>query len=119
MEPSRDEANSSHWQASESDLARAIRDLGVAARDAADSVTYAVHDAATTLSETVRSAAVGILTALTRQQVANTTVSWSETDARYARSNGGRSPRPISEKTDAEKATLERMRTRKAKDGDQ
>lgn len=101
------------------DVAQAIRDLGAAARDAANSLTYAVHDAAATLNETVRSASVAILAALTKQQAANTNVSWPETDARYARANGGRCPRPVSEKTDAEKATLERMRARKAKDGEQ
>jgi hypothetical protein len=91
----------------------------VVTREAATSLTYAVHDAATHVGETLRSAGAAILAALAMQRAANTSVSWAETDARYARANGGHAPRPVSEKTDAERTNLERMRARRAKDGEQ
>jgi hypothetical protein len=93
-------------------VAEAIRELGGATKGAAHALTYALHDAASTVSESVRSAATSILAVLTSRPP-NGKAEWTETDARYARSKGGRL-RPVSDKTEAEKATLARMRSRKA-----
>ena len=96
------------------DVAEAIQSLTVVAREAAESLTYVVHDGFATLNDSVRSAGAALVTALTRRpgDAANTNIQWAETDAYYAKANGGRKLRPMREKTTAEKANLERMRSR-------
>ena len=93
------------------EVAQALRELGGATREAAHSLTYALHDAASSVSESVRSAATSILAVFTTRPP-DRKAEWAETDTRYARRNGGR-PRPIADKTEAEIATLARMRSKK------
>jgi hypothetical protein len=100
------------------DVAQAIRELGVVTREAASSFTYAVHDVGAELRETVRATGTAILAALTEQHTPRDNGFNSEVNAQHARKNGGQVLRPLSEKTDLEKAMLQKMRARTRKDGE-
>jgi hypothetical protein len=100
------------------EVARAIRALSATANDAAVSLTYAIQDAAANLSESVRATGVSILAVLAKPPpVANANDHWPDTNAPFARANGGRQLRPLSEKTTDEKKSLERMRAIREKEG--
>jgi hypothetical protein len=101
------------------DVAQAIRELGAVTREAASSFTYAVHDVGAELRETVRATGTAIIAVLTERQTPRDNGFKSEANAQHARKNGGRVLRPLSEKTDLEKATLQRMRTRAKEEGEQ
>jgi hypothetical protein len=119
MAPSDDQ--SSHRthspEAQSSEVAQAIQGLAATTREAATSLTYAIQDAATNLNESVRSAATAVLAAFVKQSpTAKANDHWPDTNAPFARANGGRQLRPLSEKTNEEKASLDRMRARKERD---
>jgi len=98
------------------DVAQAIRELGAVTREAASSFTYAIHDVDAELCETVR-VGTAILATLTERYTPRDNGFKSEANAQHARKNGGRVLRPLSDKTNAEIATLQRMRAR-AKEGE-
>jgi len=100
------------------DVAQAIRELGVVTREAASSFTYAVHDVGAELSETVRATGTAILAALTERPTPRDNGFNCEVNVQHARKNGGHVLRPLSEKTESEKAMLHRMRARTREDGE-
>jgi hypothetical protein len=100
------------------DVAQAIRELGVVTREAASSFTYAVHDVGAELRETVRATGTAILAALTERQTSRDNGFNSEINVQHARKNGGRVLRALSEKTESEKATLQRMRAGAKENGE-
>lgn len=91
------------------EVSQAIRELGSITREAADSVTTAVYDAGTSLRDSVRSAGLAILAALANPQTGSSNGFDSDLNKHHAKRNKGRVLRPLSEKTEREKALLERM----------
>ena len=87
-------------------------------REAATSFTYAVHDVGAELRETVRATGTAILAALSERQTPNDNGFKSEVNAQHAQRYGGRVLRPLPEKTDSEKAILQRMRARTKENGE-
>jgi hypothetical protein len=96
-------------------VAGAIRDFAVVAREEVTSLRFVIHDGLAKLNDSVRSSATAIVAAIKQPVPSNTNAHWADTDARFAETNGGRRVRPMSEKTDEEKANLERMRASKQK----
>jgi hypothetical protein len=92
----------------------AVRD---AAREAGDTVACAIHDSGAKLADTVLTTAQMLLRELGAQGRTATKYKPTTVDAQYARHSGGTQLRSLSEKTDEERASLERMRARKGDRG--
>jgi hypothetical protein len=118
MTPTNQEQSAPHTTGPEpavDQVARAIRDLAIVAREEATSLRFVVHDGFAKLNDSVRSSVTAIVAAIKQPAASNTNAHWSDTDTRFAQAHGGRPVRPMSEKTDEEKANLERMRASKQK----
>jgi len=93
--------------AEQPELAVAVR---IAARELGDTLAGAIHDSSSKLADAMLSTGKMLLRGLVEHSPAPQNNGALSLNAVYARKNGGR---PMSEKTEEEVASLERMRARK------
>jgi hypothetical protein len=97
-------------------LSRAVEALCARVDEGRVTLSCAIADGSAAITDSVRTVGAALVAALshrgTRDDAVNT---YNDADARYSRRHGGKSPRPIAEKTEQERAALQLLRNHRQK----